>query len=75
MRQYTLTAYLDSVKVGFGTVLEDHPIEYLVEQANDWFGKDNWNVLKLKFIKRPQNEYHHRTTGYTRSNTTVVSTT
>ena len=51
MRQYTLTAYLDSVKVGFGTVLEDHPIEYLVEQANDWFGKDNWNRFEIEVYK------------------------
>jgi len=47
MKHYTLTAYLDAVKVGFGTVLEDHPIEHLVNEANDWWGADNWNRLEL----------------------------
>jgi hypothetical protein len=51
MKFYTLTGYLDDVKVGYGTVLEDHPIEHLVNEANEWFGKDNWNRLELTFYK------------------------
>lgn len=51
MKLYTLTAYLDSVKVGLGTVLEDYSIEYIVEQANDWFGKDNWNRFEIEVYK------------------------
>ncbi len=51
MKFYTLTAYLDAVKIGQGTVLEDHPTFHLVSQANEWFGKDNWNRLELTFYK------------------------
>jgi hypothetical protein len=51
MKFYTLTGYLDDVKVGYGTVLEDHPIEHLVNEANEWFGKDHWNRLELSFYK------------------------
>ena len=51
MKQYTLTAYLDDVRIGCGTVLEDHPTYHLVGQANEWFGKDNWNRLELTFYK------------------------
>jgi hypothetical protein len=51
MKFYTLTGYLDDVRVGFGTVLEGHPAYHLVSQANEWFGKDNWNRLELSFYK------------------------
>jgi hypothetical protein len=47
MKFYTLTAYLDDVKVGYGTVLEDHTVDILISEANDWFGKDRWNRLEL----------------------------
>ena len=51
MTLYTLTAYLDDVRVGCGTVLEDHTVDILISEANDWFGKDNWNRLELSYYK------------------------
>lgn len=48
---YTLTAYLGDVKVGEGTVIEDQPIFHLVSQANEWFGKDNWDRFEITFYK------------------------
>jgi hypothetical protein len=51
MKHYTLTGYLDDVKVGFGTVLEDHTVDILISEADDWFGKDSWNRLELTFYK------------------------
>jgi riboflavin biosynthesis pyrimidine reductase len=51
MKLYTLTAYLDAVKVGSGTVLEDHPTYHLVSQANEWFGDHNWNRLEIAYYK------------------------
>ena len=51
MKLYTLTGYLDAEQVGYGTVLEDHTVDVLISEANDWFGKDNWNRLELTFYK------------------------
>jgi hypothetical protein len=51
MKTYTLTGYLDDMKVGFGTVLEDHPLFHLISLANEWFGEHNWNRLELTAYK------------------------
>jgi hypothetical protein len=48
---YTITAYLGEVKIGSGTVIEDHPVFHLVSQANEWFGKDNWGRFEITFYK------------------------
>ena len=46
-QSYLLTAYLDDVRVGYGTVLDYHPVVHIISQANEWFGKDNWNRLEF----------------------------
>lgn len=51
MKFYTLTGYLDDAKVGYGTVLEDHTVDILISEANNWFGQDCWNRLELTFYK------------------------
>jgi hypothetical protein len=51
MKLYTLTGYLDGERVGYGTVLEDHTVDILISEANDWFGKDGWNRLELTVYK------------------------
>jgi hypothetical protein len=51
MTLYTLTAYLDDVKIGYGTVLADHDIDYLIHQTNEWFGKDTWNHFKIEYYR------------------------
>jgi len=56
MKLYTLTAYLDTVKVGSGTVIEDHFVEQLHAQANEWFGVGKWNRLELAYYHRPHND-------------------
>jgi hypothetical protein len=46
-RLYTLTVYLDSERVGYGTVLEDHTVDQLIARANEWVGLHSWNRLEL----------------------------
>lgn len=51
MKLYTLTAYLNDVKIGFGTVLEDYTEDDLACQADKWFGKDRWNRLEIDYYR------------------------
>lgn len=50
-QSYLLTAYLDDVRIGCGTVLDYHPAFHIISQVNEWFGKDNWNRLEFTLDK------------------------
>lgn len=46
-QHFLITAYLDDVRVGYGTILDYHCVAHLVSLANEWFGENNWNRLAL----------------------------
>lgn len=51
MKQYILSVYLDDVRVSWGDVCDYFDCEALIQQANQWTGKDNWNRLELTVVE------------------------
>ena len=44
---YTLSVFSNNVRVSYGDVCDYYDCEALIQQANEWAGKDNWNRLEL----------------------------
>lgn len=44
---YTLSVFSDNVRVSYGDVCDFYDGVALIDKANEWAGKDNWNRLEL----------------------------
>jgi hypothetical protein len=44
---HLLSIYMDDVRVAYGDVCDFYDGDALIQKANEWAGKDNWNRLEL----------------------------